>query len=561
MAEDPRRGAAAGGGALELDLRELLCFEPGGGIIRFGSRRALLMDAVAMGLLRKELLDTVGATAARGILTRMGFAHGWRTAEALKEGFPWKDERQWRTAGGRLHMLQGMVRLEPVERAPGDGPAPFAEAVWHDSYEAEQHLLHVGRADAPVCWTLTGFASGYMSYVNGRPIYVLETQCVGQGDAACRVLGKPEAEWTGAEAEALRFFHDETRCMEAQLAEVAGALKAAERKLHARRSQLQRVAGLEEGEDPAGLVARTESMQRVLALARRSAKVDSTVLVTGESGVGKERLARLIHDTSARAHRAFVAVNCAAVTESLLESELFGHARGAFTGATGDRAGLFEAAHGGTLFLDEVGEVPAAMQAKLLRVLQEREVRRVGENQSRKVDVRILAATHRNLLDEVGAGRFRQDLYYRLRVIELRVPPLRERREDVLPLARMLLAEASARMGRKVTSLSPAVADQLLRYPWPGNVRELGNAVERAVALCEGARVEVEDLPEEVRAAPPSALPEGGVEPLDAVERRYILDVLRRNDGNRARTAEQLDIGLATLYRKLKQYGPEALDS
>jgi DNA-binding NtrC family response regulator len=254
-----------------------------------------------------------------------------------------------------------------------------------------------------------------------------------------------------------------------------------------------------------------------------------------------------------------VAVNCAAVTESLLESELFGHAKGAFTGATHDRPGLFEAAHGGTLFLDEVGEVPASMQAKLLRVLQEREVRRVGENQSRKVDVRVVAATNRNLAAEVVAGRFRQDLYYRLRVIELKVPPLRERRDDILPLARMLLAEATERMGRRVSSFSPQAADQLMRYPWPGNVRELGNAIERAVALCEGPRVEVEDLPEEVRAAPPSLLPDAGPRTLEDMERAYILAVLARNEGNRARTAEQLDIGIATLYRKLKQYGhPEA---
>jgi transcriptional regulator with PAS, ATPase and Fis domain len=287
--------------------------------------------------------------------------------------------------------------------------------------------------------------------------------------------------------------------------------------------------------------------------------VDSTVLVTGESGVGKERIARLIHDESGRAHKAFVAINCAAVTESLLESELFGHARGAFTGATHDRAGLFEAAHGGTLFLDEVGEVPASMQAKLLRVLQEREVRRVGENATRKVDVRLVAATNRELAEEVRQGRFRQDLYYRLRVIELKIPSLRERREDILPLARLLLAEAAERLGRRVSGLAPEAADQLLRYGWPGNVRELGNAVERAVALCEGPRVERDDLPEEVRAAPPSLIPSGNPRRLEDMEKEYILAVLAQNGGNRARTAEQLDIGVATLYRKLKQYGhPEA---
>jgi two-component system response regulator HydG len=538
-----------------LDLRELLTFEPEGGLIHFAGQRALIMDAVALGLLRKELINTVGMTAARGILTRLGFAHGWRTAEAMKAAFPWPDESAWRRAGGRLHTLQGQVLFEPVERGPGDGPEPFAEALWRESYEAEQHLLHVGRADQPVCWTLTGFASGYMSFCHGKHVYCLETRCAGKGDAICQIVGKPAEEWGPEQTEALRFY--ETQCMEGALAQVTEALKQAEQKLRVKRRTLARALG--DKDDPSGMVARAEEMKRVLGLGRRAAKVDSTVLITGESGVGKERIARLIHDESGRAHKAFVAVNCAAVTESLLESELFGHAKGAFTGATHDRPGLFEAASGGTLFLDEVGEVPAAMQAKLLRALQEREVRRVGENQSRKVDVRVVAATNRHLLEEVNAGRFRQDLYYRLRVIELRVPPLRERRDDILPLARLLLADATERLGRRVSGFSPEAADQLLRYGWPGNVRELGNAIERAVALCEGPRVERDDLPEEVRAAPPSFLPGATPRTLEDMEREYILAVLARNDGNRSRTAEQLDIGLATLYRKLKQYGhPEA---
>ncbi len=540
---------------LELDLRELLTFEPGGGLIHFAGQRVLLMDPVALGLLRKELIGTVGLTAARGILTRLGYAHGWRTAEAMKSAFPWPDEDAWRRAGGRLHTLQGQVLFEPVEQRPEEGPPPFAEAQWRESYEAEQHLLHLGRSEVPVCWSLTGFASGYMSYGNGKSIYCLETRCVGKGDAVCQIIGKPAEEWGPDCMEALRFF--ETQCMEGTLGQVTEALKQAEQKLRQKRRSLARVTG--DATDASGLVARTEEMKRVLGLSRRAAKVDSTVLITGESGVGKERIARLIHDESSRAHKAFVAVNCAAVTESLLESELFGHARGAFTGATHDRPGLFEAAGGGTLFLDEVGEVPSAMQAKLLRALQEKEVRRVGENQSRKVDVRVVAATNRHLLEEVNAGRFRQDLYYRLRVIELRVPPLRERRDDILPLARLLLIEATERLGRRVHSFSPEAADQLLRYPWPGNVRELGNAIERAVALCEGPRVERDDLPEEVRAAPPSFLPGASPRTLEDMEREYILAVLARNEGNRSRTAEQLDIGLATLYRKLKQYGhPEA---
>lgn len=252
----------------------------------------------------------------------------------------------------------------------------------------------------------------------------------------------------------------------------------------------------------------------------------------------------------------FIAVNCGAIAETLLESELFGHARGSFTGATADRPGLFEAAHHGTLLLDEVGDISPGLQIRLLRVLQEREVRRIGENKNRRVDVRIVAATNRDLAQGVGGGEFRQDLYYRLKVVELQVPSLRERSEDLLPLARLLLLETAERMKRKVTAFSPAAADQLLRYPWPGNVRELANAVERGVALARGARIELDDLPEEVRvAAPRIATDLSTVRSLEHVTKEYILAVLALNDGNQTKTAEQLHIGSATLYRKLKSYG------
>jgi len=249
-------------------------------------------------------------------------------------------------------------------------------------------------------------------------------------------------------------------------------------------------------------------------------------------------------------------VNCGAITETLLESELFGHARGAFSGATHDRPGLFEAANSGTLLLDEVGEVSPGMQVKLLRAIQEREIRRVGENKSRRVDVRIVAATNRDLAQGVASSAFRQDLYYRLKVVELRVPPLRERRDDILPLARVLLASAALRMQRKISGFSPSTADQLLRYEWPGNVRELENAMERAVALALGSRVELEDLSEEIRQA--FAIPvatAGTIKPLEEIEKDYILSTLELNDGNQTRTAQQLQIGSATLYRKLKSYG------
>ena len=546
--------------AADLDLRELLHFAPEGGVMTFGGERALLLDAVALGLLRRELIETLGLAAARGVLTRFGYAHGRRTAETLRDAFPWDDEGEWKRAGGRLHTLQGLVVSEAVVRSlDGDPEQPFAESIWQDSYEAEQHLLHLGQADEPVCWTLSGFASGYLSFCNGREIYCVEDRCRGKGDAVCHLVGRTREAWGEAIAPHLPFY--ETHCLDAALTELTKELKRVEKRL---RTKQAAVPAADRALEDRGFVAQSAAMQRVMELARRVARVDSTVLITGESGVGKERIARFIHEESTRTAGPFVAINCGAVPEGLLESELFGHAKGSFTGASQDRPGLFEAANGGTLFLDEIGEVPPAMQVKLLRTLQEREVRRVGENKNRRVNVRVLAATNRDLVAEVNAARFRQDLYYRLRVVELRVPPLRERREDVLLLARAFLGEAAQRAGRKPGTLTPKAANQLVRYSWPGNVRELENAIERAVVLASGSRIDVEDLPEEIGLALPGAHAPGDVRSLADVERDYILAVLEAAGGNRARAAEQLEIGQATLYRKLKEYdatNPRARES
>ena len=295
---------------------------------------------------------------------------------------------------------------------------------------------------------------------------------------------------------------------------------------------------------------RPSPMARVWALAERVAPVDSTLLISGESGVGKERLARWVHRRSRRAGGPFVGVNCGAFADSLLESELFGHARGAFTGAVSDRAGVFEAAHGGTLFLDEIGEVSPAMQVKLLRVLQEREVRRVGETRSRPVDVRVIAATNRDLPAEVRDHRFRADLYYRLRVVDLCIPPLRQRPDELHALLQDLLPKTAQRMGRAVVSYSPRAFDALCRHVWPGNIRELEHAIERACALATGAEIDLDDLPEEVRQQGLAA--RARLHPLVEQEIAYICDVVARHGGHRQRAAAELGISLSTLKRRLR---------
>jgi transcriptional regulator with PAS, ATPase and Fis domain len=293
-------------------------------------------------------------------------------------------------------------------------------------------------------------------------------------------------------------------------------------------------------------------MARLMALAARVAPLDSTILISGESGVGKERLARWLHQASMRTRGPFMAVNCGAFTDTILESELFGHARGAFTGAVQDRLGVFEAAAGGTLFLDEVGEVSPAMQVKLLRVIQEREVIRLGETRTRRVDVRLIAATNRDLLDEVAQGRFRRDLYYRLRVIDLHVPPLRERLDELLGLAHEILAQTTVRLRRPVVGYTARALACLLDYPWPGNIRELEHAIERACAVATGPEIDVEDLPDAVRAA--VGLQEStSRRPLDVRELAYIRAVLARHGGHRRRAAAELGISLSTLKRRLRE--------
>jgi transcriptional regulator with PAS, ATPase and Fis domain len=296
-------------------------------------------------------------------------------------------------------------------------------------------------------------------------------------------------------------------------------------------------------------------MEEVVSLAERVARFDSSVLVTGETGVGKEVLARHMHSVSPRARGPLLAVNCGALPETLLESELFGHKKGSFTGAVADRTGLFEQAAGGVIFLDEIGDISPAMQLKILRVLQEREIMRVGESRPRKVDTRVVAATNRDLDEAVASGRFRDDLLYRLRVVEIEVPPLRERVEDILPLARHIVERLSKRLGLPGLHLDSTVVDVLLSYPWPGNVRELENAIERAAILSKEGRVVPENLPPVVvHGGSPGTFTTGPISrTLAQVEMEYIHAVLKATGGNRTRAAGILGIGLTTLWRKLKK--------
>src|SRR3954470_3755306 len=514
-----------------------------------------------MGLLRKELIETLGIDTARRLFLRFGYADGYHDAVSLRDRSKWSTPLEGLRAGIVLHRLEGIVRAEIIELEHDAATGRFHEEVrWHDSYVAEQHVHHYGKTSVPVCWSLVGYASGYASACFGHEIYFRERECLAQGATACTAVGKDADSWED-EIEALRadfqggsLGREVERLGEAvhrRLQEVdrrERLVAKRERELNLLRERVARHAASKQ------FIAGSALMQDVLELAARVAPLDTTVLVYGESGTGKEFVVRLIHDQSPRAAAPFVSINCAALTETLLESELFGHVRGAFTGAVRDKAGLFEVAGNGTIFLDEIGEVAPTVQAKLLRALQEREIRRVGAERTIKVNARVVAATNRDLRAAVEAGTFREDLYFRVGAFVITVPPLRDRREDIPALVHDFVRRAAARLKKDLKTVSAQAMTALINYHWPGNVRELEHAVERAAILAHGSTITLRELPPELTQKKKGA-PIGDPLNLRALERAAIERALERFRGNRREAADALKISTVTLWRKMKQYG------
>jgi len=534
----------------DLRLEELVQFSEGR--VDLHGRRLVIHSIHAFAQLRRDLLEMVGLEQTRRILTRFGYFWGQADAAAMDRVFQWHDLKEWLKAGLRLQALQGVTT--PVLKKldlDEEKKTIHMEIIWYHSGEADEHLIAFGKVDFPVCRILSGYASGYVSYCLGRDVYFAEQKCRAKGDRVCSATGKDEASW-GDEIQAfLPYFRAD---------DIQGKIKTLTRQLRQKSrllaEQRKKLSLLEKSPKPSVVEVRSRSYRRVLDLARRVAPFDSSVFITGESGVGKEVLARYIHNLSHRSKGPFLAVNCGALPETLLESELFGHKRGSFTGAVQDRRGLFEQAAKGTLLLDEIGDISPAMQVKLLRVLQEREIVRVGESQPRKVDVRIIAATNKDLPAAIEAGEYREDLYYRLRVIEIEIPPLRERVEDILPLMRYFVKRFAEKMNVPGLRLDATCLDYLQRYPWPGNVRELENAIERAAVLCRDELILPQDLPPVIlQAKPPGLAKKATARALAEVEQEHIEQVLQSVEGNRTKAAEILGISSATLWRKLKAQG------
>ncbi|MFM2055746.1 MAG: hypothetical protein RLY71_131 [Pseudomonadota bacterium] len=464
----------------DTDLRRLLRFAPDEGAIWLGDRRMVLLHTAALAALRQDLIQSVGLEHARRFFTRMGYASGVRDAEFARKTRPDAELEHAFLVGPQLHMLEGAARVTPLHMHLDAQSGHFTgEFRWDHSWEAYAHRQSFGLAEEPCCWTLTGYACGYTSAFLGRLILFKEVCCTGCGDAICKIEGRPIEDWPDGEAHRIYLESDS----------LLDKIEALSLQVEALRSSLV----------PAGpcgsMVGQSAAFRRAFDLLGKAAATQVTVLLTGETGVGKERFARALHELSERRAGPFVAVNCAALPAELIEAELFGVEKGAYTGAHAARTGRFERADGGSLFLDEIGDLPVPLQAKLLRALQEGEIERLGSETTRKVNVRLVAATNVDLDAAVRAGRFRRDLLYRLNVYPIRIPPLRERAGDIELLAQTLLARFTALHGKRLQGFSERALQALAGHNWPGNVRELENLIERGVILAApGGTIEVEHL-------------------------------------------------------------------
>ncbi len=459
------------------DLTARLRFSPSEGHIWLDEQRMVMLHSEAFSSMREELIASLGTDTARGLLTRIGYAAGCRDADmAWKVVGSQASIHELMRAGAVMHAMQGFVLPENLLQRNPEEPlnkdAFYSEWIWKQSIEDEGHIKHHGVGNHAVCWSEVGYSSGYLSTCVGRRILVREIECRAMGHPHCRNIAKPAAQWEDA-AEDLRFMEPQPQ-PPTKVYVPANLPSAVDRA-----SQPAKAA-------PDDFVVGASTVSHVLRhKLLRVATTNATVLLLGESGVGKSLIAREVHRNSRRANQSFIEVNCAAIPEQLIESELFGIERGAYSGAVASRAGRFEAADGGTLFLDEIATLSMTAQGKLLRVLQNGEFERLGSNKTLKTDVRVITATNENLQTAVREGRFREDLFFRLNVFPLVIQPLRERREDIPLLTDAILARFARRHGRSLQGITPRAMRAILHHSWPGNIRELENVLERGVILCQ----------------------------------------------------------------------------
>lgn len=429
--------------------------------------RMLLLHINALGTLRKELYENLGEKRTRSILVRTGYAAGQRDAELAHKLLGSGDPMDVFKIGPELYSFEGNGKAEIVSSEIDWSEGIFrGEVVRAASWEAESYIQQFGLSDEPVCWSLAGHASGYTSRFLRRYIIFREVECIGKGDSCCRLVGKPAEDWD--DCDAVDYFRPND-----------GSLNALEDDLN----NLRRAEASPKPDTKSDLIGSSQAFKSAFEQLKVAATSPINVLLLGESGVGKEVFARWLHDNGDRAGKPFVAVNCAAIPIDLIESELFGVQKGAYTGASLDRAGRFERANGGTILLDEIGDLPLSAQVKLLRVLQNGEVDRLGDSKTTKIDVRVVGATNIDLKKAVDEGRFRLDLYYRMSTFSVTIPPLRERKCDIPMFVAAMIERFEARYQKRLRGISDRAMDALMSHSFPGNVRELENLIERGVLL------------------------------------------------------------------------------
>ncbi|MFW1689868.1 phenol degradation transcriptional regulator MobR [Acinetobacter ursingii] len=456
------------------DLLDNIQFDAQHGQIWFEENRMLLLHTSIMGYLRKDLYQMLGHERTKHFFIRCGYQAGMKDAEVTNKLRPNMTAEEAFMAGPQMHGIRGMVQVEvntlKLSHETGNFYADFN---WLHSFESEVHLNEFGTSNEPACWMLLGYACGYSSFVMGQTIIYQETKCSAKGDDHCQIIGKPLAAWENAD-ELIRFMSPDP---------VADQIIALQAELKTLKQNIYTPA--ETDYTMFNSVGESAAYRQVCELLKKSAGSKVAVLLQGETGVGKEAFARGIHETSQRKNSAFIAVNCASIPPDLIEAELFGVEKGAYTGATQSRMGKFERAHSGTIFLDEVIELSPRAQAALLRILQEGEFERVGDSQTRYIDVRVVAATNEDLFEAVQQGRFRADLFYRLNIFPVVIPPLRERRDDIPLLVKHFLKRFENMYDKTIKGLSDKALNYLMGYEWPGNIRELENMLERATLLTD----------------------------------------------------------------------------
>lgn len=459
--------------APKLDLSQVtphIVFSSEQGKVWLNEQRVVLFSQTALGKFRKEVYDTIGQDRCKAFFLRLGYQLGILDGELARSSGAEMSIKDRFNLGPELHALRGMVLPELQRLVVSEkGDEFICEVVWFNSYEVEICANEMGPMDDPGCWNLTGYASGYSSAVLQREIFFQELECHSCGDDRCFAVGKPAAEWDNYEQ--LKRYYESDPLLE-ELSKLQTTVEALKESLN-------------EGDRLPNIVGSSKPFKHALEMVTKASDSKVSVLLLGETGVGKEVLARAVHITSDRADKPFIAVNCAAIPPDLIEAELFGVEKGAYTGANQSRMGRFERAHQGTIMLDEVIELTPRAQATLLRVLQEGELERVGDNKVRKIDVRVVAATNEDLSVAVQQGRFRADLYYRLSAYPITIPPLRERKEDIPLFIVHFLEKYRALYNKNVLGISDRGMEMLSNYEWPGNIRELENVVERAVILAD----------------------------------------------------------------------------